>query len=387
MNNKLRNITLLLILPGLAVSAVIGGVISSRNNITNRNNIVEGLGETYTLSFNPCGLLDSSSSNTEKSFVTSRVINYPLTFKYVKAYSDEVNEVTKLNRGGYIKNSTMISGITSIQYSGTGSLKLSFGYSEDILEYTPVTLNHDEEYTPLSSFNYFKIENPSSTAVELTSLTVKYSCVEATKIGDYTDGLEFSYLSESDSFKANLSNLINSNTTTLTIPDTYLGKHVTRISAETYTLNKVTTINIGKYVSTIDNGVFEYTNAITTVNVDEDNEVYTSSGNAIFSKDMTELVFLPDGLAIAGYTIPDSVATIKYKALASTGTGTVGWVIVPLSVVTIEQYGFYNTKLSIYCYATEKPAGWHNQFRTGSGSTVYKPGWHIEGGVPVLGEE
>ena len=94
------------ILPSLTLITVMSAVISSNSNIVNNkdnNMVVKGDPISYNLSFNPYGLLDSASSNTDKEFITSRVVNYPLTFKYKKAYSDQSNEVTKINNGGYIK--------------------------------------------------------------------------------------------------------------------------------------------------------------------------------------------------------------------------------------------------------------------------------------------
>ena len=96
-NNKLRNIFMLGILPSLTLITVMSAVISSNSNIINNkdnNMVVKGDPVSYNLSFNPYGLLDSASSSTEKEFITSRVITYPLTFKYKKAYSDDTNKVT-----------------------------------------------------------------------------------------------------------------------------------------------------------------------------------------------------------------------------------------------------------------------------------------------------
>ncbi len=137
------------ILPSLTLITVMSAVISSNSNIINNkdnNMVVKGDPISYNLSFNPYGLLDSASSSTEKSFITSRVITYPLTFNYKKAYSDDINKVTKINEDGYIKNSTEIKGINSIRYTGTGSLRLELGYSTSYMEVTNLIINSNEEY-------------------------------------------------------------------------------------------------------------------------------------------------------------------------------------------------------------------------------------------------
>ncbi len=388
-NNKLRNIFMLGILPSLTLITVMSAVISSNSNIINNkdnNMVVKGDPISYNLSFNPYGLLDSEVSSTEKSFVTSRVVTYPLTFKYKKAYSDGSNEVTKINKGGYIKNFTEIKGINSISYTGTGSLRLELGYSTSYMEVTDLIINSNEEYVLSNSYNYFSIINSeSNTPIEVSSLSIKYSCVTGSHSESFTNGLTFKYLDDTNSFSAVLSTNINSNSTILTIPDTYLGLNVTKIEANIYTLKKLTTVNIGRYVSDIATGTFDYTEAITTINVDSNNTSLTSVGNVIYSKDMTTLVFAPNNVFLNGLFVPESVTTIKSRAFSNSGISVLtGYIVIPAFVTTIENYGFYKTGTPLFTYHASKPSGWDNSFSSNNNLEVnYYGTWHLENDVPV----
>lgn len=388
-NNKLRNIFMLGILPSLTLITVMSAVISSNSNIINNkdnNMVVKGDPISYNLSFNPYGLLDSASSSTEKSFITSRVVTYPLTFKYKKAYGDDTNEVTKINEGGYIKNSTEIKGINSITYTGTGSLRLELGYSTSYMEVTNLIINSNEEYVLSNSYNYFSISNSDSDPVEVSSLSIKYSCVAGSHSESFTEGLKFNYLDGTNFLSAVLTSDINNNPTTLTIPDTYLGKRVTNITFNgTYKLSNVTTLNIGRYVSDIATGTFDYTKAIATINVDSNNASLTSVGNVIYSKDITILVFAPNNVFLNGYSIPDTVTTIKERALSNSGTTTNGYVVIPESVVTVEHWSFYNMSTSLFTYHDSLPGGWNANYKSKSGEQIYfASGWHLVDGVPVV---
>ena len=388
-NNKLRNIFMLGILPSLTLITVMSAVISSNSNIINNkdnNMVVKGDPISYNLSFNPYGLLDSASSNTEKEFITSRVVTYPLTFNYKKAYSDETNKVTKINKGGYIKNFTEIKGINSIRYTGTGSLRLELGYSTSYMEVTNLIINSNEEYVLSNSYNYFSISNSdSNTHIEVSSLSIKYSCVTGSHSESFTEGLKFNYLDDSNSLSAEITSSVDDKVATIDIPDTYLGLNVTEIKSANYPLNKLTTFNIGRYVSSIFTGTFDQFTAITTINVDSNNASLTSVGNVIYSKDMTTLVFAPNNVFLNGYFIPDTVTTIKQKALSNSGSTTNGYVVIPTSVVTVEQFGFYNMGTPLFTYHESLPGGWNANYKSKSTEKLYFASeWHLDDGVPVV---
>ena len=376
------------ILPSITLITVMSAVISSNSNIINNkdnNMVVKGDPISYNLSFNPYGLLDSASSSTEKSFITSRVATYPLTFKYMKAYSDDTNKVTKINKGGYIKNFTEIKGINSIRYTGTGSLRLELGYSTSYMEVTNLIINSNEEYVLSNSYNYFSISNSESTPVEVSSLSIKYSCVAGSHSESFTNGLIFKYLDDTNSFSAEITSSVDDKVATIDIPDTYLGLNVTEIKSANYPLNKLTTFNIGRYVSSIFTGTFDQFTAITTINVDSNNASLTSVGNVIYSKDMTTLVFAPNNVFLNGYSIPNTVTTIKEKALSNSGTNTNGFVVIPESVVTVEHWSFYNMSTSLFTNHESLPGGWNANYKSKSTEKLYFASqWHLAGGVPVV---
>ena len=386
-NNKLRNIFMLGILPSLTLITVMSAVISSNSNIINNkdnNMVVKGDPISYNLSFNPYGLLDSASSSTEKSFITSRVITYPLTFNYKKAYSDDINKVTKINEDGYIKNSTEIKGINSIRYTGTGSLRLELGYSTSYMEVTNLIINSNEEYVLSNSYNYFSISNSESTPVEVSSLSIKYSCVAGSHSESFTEGLKFNYLSESDSFNASMeSGKITSNPSTINIPDTYLGKRVTSISGN-FSSTKLTTVNLPRYLNKITAQTFENTRKITKFNLSEDNEYFTILSNTVIvSKDETTLHYIGVQTLNSGYTLPNSITTIKAFAIDNADSSS-GYLIIPNRVTTIESYGLYNSNTKYFTDHEAKPEGWANNYYTRS-NVYFASEWHLDdGGAPVV---
>ncbi len=59
---------------------------------------------------------------------------------------------------------------------------------------------------------------------------------------------------------------------------------------------------------------------IENLTVSEENEYFSSRDNVLFNKDETELIFYPAGLADTGYTFPETVKIVGYKAFNANKT-------------------------------------------------------------------
>lgn len=93
---------------------------------------------------------------------------------------------------------------------------------------------------------------------------------------------------------------------------------------------KLTTINIGPNVSNINPLAF-YGSGLTSINIDSNNNYYTSEGTAIYNKDKTTLVCVVD--KVTEFEIPEGVQTIQNYAFHNQRNLTK--VTIPNTVTTI----------------------------------------------------
>jgi len=98
------------------------------------------------------------------------------------------------------------------------------------------------------------------------------------------------------------------------IPDTIAGLPVTRIGAWAFSiLTDVTSVAIGKSVTSIDQGGFYGCTALTSITVDAMNPVYSSVGGVVFNKNRDTLMLCPYGRS-GSYAIPPGVTSIGESA-------------------------------------------------------------------------
>jgi len=89
---------------------------------------------------------------------------------------------------------------------------------------------------------------------------------------------------------------------------------------------------IGRYA-------FSGCSSLTSINVDNNNEYYSSSGGVLFDKNQTILICYPAGKTESNYTVPNSVTTIGDSAFLDCSALTS--VTIPDSVTSIREHAFY----------------------------------------------
>lgn len=95
----------------------------------------------------------------------------------------------------------------------------------------------------------------------------------------------------------------------ITIPST-----ITKIAADTFRNSSITTLNIHKDVTYIDETALISTEQLTAINVDEDNQVYESLNGVLYSKGLKTLIKYPSARPNKTVTLPAVVERISASA-------------------------------------------------------------------------
>lgn len=120
------------------------------------------------------------------------------------------------------------------------------------------------------------------------------------------------------------------------IPDS-----VTYLGCEAMTgCERLETVNIGKGVSFIHEAAI-WSPVLKAVNVDSENKHFADADGILFNKDKTELWLYPPNKSGKEYHIPESVKTIKYRAINQANN--LDKIYVGSNVITIEQSNFYES--------------------------------------------
>lgn len=154
-------------------------------------------------------------------------------------------------------------------------------------------------------------------------------------------------------------------------------------------------VNIPPSVTDLNENAFYFSKSIEKINVDENNQNYSSQDGILYNKNKTTLIFAPQNLTIENLTLPNTVKTIEgmsfYECKNITGTLTLnnnletikdrafcgcyritGDVIIPSSVTTVEGgiFQMCNGINNIKCRQSSKPSGWSNYWNSYCNATV-----------------
>lgn len=156
-------------------------------------------GTIYTLTLNSSnggsGFSSSCSSSEQTNTAARTTQGNKIDFNYKNAKQSSGNYVD-LAAGGYFYNTTKLTGLESVKviYSGAENA-LDIATSSTTTFSDGATLSTDTQYDIDVNMDYFRIRNISGSAVQISSVIVKYACatrvVYYTKVesaSDFTDG-------------------------------------------------------------------------------------------------------------------------------------------------------------------------------------------------------
>lgn len=145
-------------------------------------------GTIYTLTLNSSnggsGFSSSYSSSEQTNTAARTTQGNKIDFNYKNAKQSSGNYVD-LAAGGYFYNTTKLTGLESVKviYSGAEDA-LDIATSSTTTFSDGATLSTDTHYDIDVNMDYFRIRNISGSAVQISSVIVKYAC--ATRVAYYT---------------------------------------------------------------------------------------------------------------------------------------------------------------------------------------------------------
>ncbi len=93
-----------------------------------------------------------------------------------------------------------------------------------------------------------------------------------------------------------------------------VSNEIASIAEYAFDSSSLTEINIPDSVYSLSNKAFSNCANLAAVNVDEENQNYSSSNGVLYSKDGTKLIYYPQGIEELTFTIPETVKTIAPRA-------------------------------------------------------------------------
>ena len=105
--------------------------------------------------------------------------------------------------------------------------------------------------------------------------------------------------------------------------------------------SNLTSIKIPSSVTSIRDGAFSNCLSLTTVDVAEENPLYSSANGVLFDKDKKKIIYYPNGKTDNNYSIPDSVTSIGESTFSNCLNLTS--VVIPDSVIEIGNNAFENS--------------------------------------------
>lgn len=176
----------------------------------------------------------------------------------------------------------------------------------------------------------------------------------------------------------------------------YIPNGVTTIGFQSFSQIGISgEVNIPPSVTDLKETAFYFSKSIAKINVDENNQNYSSQDGILYNKDKTTLIFAPQNLTIENLTLPNSVKTIEGMSFCEckniTGTLTLnnnletikdrafygcynitGDIIIPSNVSTMDGGIFQMCSgiKTIKCRQISKPSGWSNNWNSYCNATV-----------------
>lgn len=110
----------------------------------------------------------------------------------------------------------------------------------------------------------------------------------------------------------------NTEVSEISIPAQIDGMPVTSIASSAFWKNSnLTVIYIPETVTLIANSTFSSNSLLETINVDENNPVFSSKDGVLMDKDVTSVIQYPVGKTTRSYAMPDTVEVVNENAFAS----------------------------------------------------------------------
>lgn len=314
-------------------------------------NGVDAKGVTYTMGFSSTGNLNrfptSLIETTQTALTTS---GSGISIKY-KEFTNSDTTWGIIAPGGYVYNTTPISGITNIalNLSNSNTLTLSYGWINRTTgainyRFTGIALNDVS-----NTYNFqnqspdcFKIENLNdSLNLGLTSFSLTYLC--SPTVDPYfdsgTEGLVYEPINQTSTMVSEYTGTA----TNVIIPSRHLGLNVTAIKTLAFSNTAIESISIPSGVTSIGSNAFFFCSSLT----------YVSLPEGLLTID----IGLFDCSGLVSVTIPSSVT--KIQELAFFSCYSLVSIRIPSAVTTIGPNVFYDCNLlTINCEAISKPFGW-----------------------------
>jgi len=113
---------------------------------------------------------------------------------------------------------------------------------------------------------------------------------------------------------------------------------VVTIGYSAFSWTGITTLAIPASVKEIKDSAFRYCQSFKEINVDKDNENYSSLNGVLFNKDKTILILYPFAKTATTYNVPNGVETIRSGSFS--GNESIKKIFIPTSVKCIEDLSF-----------------------------------------------
>jgi len=107
--------------------------------------------------------------------------------------------------------------------------------------------------------------------------------------------------------------------------------------------NKLTVVSLPSTVTEIGSYPFQNCGALSAITVDDANPYFSSVNGVLFNHEKSVLLAYPGGNVQSTYVIPDGVTTIGFYSFTACGNLTT--VLLPKSLMTLENYAFYDCPL------------------------------------------